>query len=83
LQQVLACLDAPGEQDRRAQQGLPALGKKLFQVLDPLISHHEHCLFLSLSKYEESRPPVTLHLAKPPARAESMQPLPPTQAKGR
>jgi hypothetical protein len=71
LQQVFACLDAPGEQHRSAQQGLPALGKELFKVLDPLISHHEGCLLLSLSKYEGSSPPVTLHLAKPPSKEPS------------
>jgi hypothetical protein len=42
--------------------GLPALGKELFQLLDPLILRHEGCLLLSLSKYEESKPPVALHL---------------------
>jgi hypothetical protein len=62
LQQILTCLDAPGERDRSVQQGLPALGKELFQLLDPLILRHEGCLLLSLSKYEESKPPVALHL---------------------
>jgi hypothetical protein len=38
---------------------LPALGKELFQVLDPLILRHEGCPLLPLSKYEQSRPPVT------------------------
>ena len=41
---------------------MPALGKELFQVLDPLILRHDGCLPLSLSKYEEGRPRVTLCL---------------------
>src|SRR6266536_545198 len=64
LQQILAGLDAPGEQDRSAQQGLPALGEELFQLLDPLILRHEGCLLLPPSKYEQSRLPVTLPLAR-------------------
>jgi integrase len=53
---------------------LPALGKELFQVLDPLISHHGSCLPLSLSKYEESRPTVTPHPAEDPGKRATTRP---------
>jgi hypothetical protein len=43
---------------------LPAPGKELLQVLDPLTLRHERCLLLSLSKYEDSEPPVAVHLMR-------------------
>ena len=58
LQQILTCLDAPGEQDLSAQQGEREEGKELFQLLDPLILRYGGCLLLSLSKYEECKPLV-------------------------
>lgn len=57
LQQILACLDAPGEQDRGAHQALPAFGKELFQVLDLLAlrqGHASRCRTV-ITKYEQAR----------------------------
>jgi hypothetical protein len=57
LQEILACLDAPGEEDRGAHQALSAFGQEFFQALESLIlSQQLASLFRPVTiKYERAR----------------------------